>query len=311
MIQFYRHDEIDRARWDSCIHASHAATLFATYDFLSVANSGWAALVEDDYTAVMPLPLRSKHGLRYVYHPYYYTRLGIFSAKPVTCRSVSDFLQAVPKSVVSIDLNLNASVPDEAAVPAGNLKVSHQLDLNQPYEAICKGYSNNHKRNIKAAHSFGLSVDDTITAADVISLYRSSQRGNDRCVHMQDADYDIFLAICKMAQEGDAVDVWGVRDSDGALLAGAVFLHDNGRVWFWASGRDEGRADRKALFFLMDEYIRQHAGQPLLLDFNGSSTEGVARFYAGFGAQRYTFPSLSIVRNSWVKLFLKFYRKIK
>ena len=311
MIHFYRHDEIDRTRWDACIEASPAATLLASYDILSVANSDWSALIEDDYTAVMPLPWRSKFGLKYVYNPFYYTRLGIFSAKTITCELVTEFLQAIPKSFVSVDLNLNESVPEEAAVPNGHLKVSHRLDLNQPYEAICKGYGSNHKRNIKAARAFAPVIDENITAEQVIALYRSSRRGSDKSVKMTDVDYTIFLKACTIAKQQELTDVWGVRDNDGTLLAGAVFLRDHGRVWFWASGRDEERADRKAMFFLMDEYIRQHANQQLVLDFNGSSTESVARFYAGFGSEKYTFPALSIICARWAKPFLHLYRKIK
>jgi hypothetical protein len=311
MIRFCRHDEIDRARWDSCVEASLAATLFASFDFLSVANPDWAALIEDDYMAVMPLPWRRKHWLQYVYNPFYYTRLGIFSARPVTCELVTEFLQAVPRSFVSIDLNLNESVPGEAAVPDGHLKVSYRLDLNRPYEAICKGYGSNHKRNIKAARAFEPVIDESITSEEVIALYRGSRRGSGKSVRMQDVDYAIFLKVCEIAKERGLADVWGVRDSDGTLLAGAVFLRDHGRVWFWASGREEERADRKAMFFLMNEYIRRHANQQLGLDFNGSSTESVARFYAGFGSQRYTFPALSVICSSWAKPFLHLYRKIK
>lgn len=311
MIRFCRHDEIDRMRWDACIEASPAATLFASYDFLSVANPDWAALVEDDYVAVMPLPWRRKFGMKYVYNPFYFSRLGLFSAKPITCEIVTEFLQAVPKSFVSMDISLNESIPDEASIPKGYLKVSHRLDLNQPYEVICKGYGNNHKRNIKAARAFEPVIDESITSEEVIALYRSSRRGSGKSVRMQDVDYAIFLKVCEIAKERGLADVWGVRDSDGALLAGAVFLRDHDRVWFWASGRDEERADRKSMFFLMDEYIQKHAQQPLLLDFNGSSTESVARFYAGFGSQRYTFPALSVISNSWAKPFLHLYRKIK
>lgn len=311
MIRFYRHDEIDRTRWDACVETSPAATFFAEYDILSVANPEWAALVEDNYVAVMPLPWRRKHGLKYVYNPFYFTRLGVFSAKPIACELVAEFLQAVPKCFVSLDMNLNESVPDEAAVPGGHLKVSHRLDLNQPYEVICKGYGSNHRRNIKAARGFEPVIDQNIPAVEVIALYRSSRRGSGKSVRMQDADYAIFLNVCEIAKQRGLADVWGVRDSDGSLLAGAVFLRDHGRVWFWASGREEERADRKAMFFLMDEYIRQHANRPLLLDFNGSSTESVARFYAGFGSQRYTFPALSVIGNSWAKPFLYLYRKFK
>jgi hypothetical protein len=206
-------------------------------------------------------------------------------------------------------MNLNESNANEAAT---RLKVSHSLDLSSPYEKICQHYASNHKRNLKSARSFDLQLDTELTAEEVIAMYRSSSRGHSKEARMQDVDYDIFLKLCKIAQQQSILDVWGAREPDGTLLAGAVFLTDrNGRVWFWASGRDEGRADRKAMFFLMDEYIRQHASQPLKLDFNGSSTESVARFYAGFGGDRYNYPAISILHNPWLRPFLHLYRKIK
>ena len=308
MIHFLRHDEIDPVKWNRCVESSPAATWFAEYDILSVANPEWAALVEDDYTAVMPLPWRCKHGLRYVYNPFYYTRLGIFAASAVTPERVAAFVQAVPKAFVSIDLNLNESNPSEAA---NRLQVSHRLDLNQPYETLCQGFASNHKRNIKSARSFKPILDTELQSEEVVALYRSSSRGHSKEARMKDSDYNIFLNLCKIAKQKNLLDVWGAHDTDGTLLAGAIFLHDHNRLWFWASGRDEARADRKAMFFLMDEYIRQHAGQPLVLDFNGSSTESVARFYAGFGGERYTFPALSILHNPLTKPFLHLYRKIK
>lgn len=309
MIHFYRHDEIDPIKWDNCVAASVSTTWFAEYDILSVANPEWAALVKDDYTAVMPLPWRCKHGLRYVYNPFYYPRLGIFGGEEVTAEEVASFVRAIPKSFVSIDMNLNESNSNEAAT---RLKVSHVIDLSIPYEKIQQHYASNHKRNIKSARSFALQLDTELTAEEVIAMYRSSSRGHSKEVRMQDMDYDIFLKLCKIAQQHNILDVWGARETDGTLLAGAVFLRDrNRRVWFWASGRDEGRADRKAMFFLMDEYIQQHAHQPLELDFNGSSTESVARFYAGFGGERYEYPALSILHNPWLRPFLYLYRKIK
>lgn len=309
MIHFYQHDEIDPIKWNRCVAASISSTWFAEYEILSVANPEWAALVKDDYAAVMPLPWRCKHGLRYIYNPFYYPRLGIFGGEEITAEEVAHFVRAIPKSFVSIDMNLNESNVNEAAT---RLKVSYDLDLSSPYEVIRQYFSSNHKRNIKSARSFDLQLDTELAEEEVIAMYRSSSRGHSKEARMQDADYDIFLKLCKIARQYNILEVWGVREADGTLLAGAVFLTDrNGRVWFWASGRDEERANRKAMFFLIDEFIRQHADQPLDLDFNGSSTESVARFYAGFCGDRYEYASLSILHNPWLRPFLYLYRKIK
>jgi len=38
--------------------------------------------------------------------------------------------------------------------------------------------------------------------------------------------------------------------------------------------------------WLIDNFIRQNSGKPLILDFEGSNNEGLARFYGSFGSNR-------------------------
>ena len=311
MIRFYQHDEVDKAKWNRCVEASPAATVFADYDFLSVANPQWSALVMDDYAAVMPLPWRKKFGFRYVYNPFYCSRSGVFSGGIISPELVGAFVNAIPKSFVSVDLCLNEGISVNSAVPAGNVQVSHRLLLDQSYEALAHGFSSNHKRNIRSARGFDTQLDTELDVLEVVGLFRGSRRGQDKSVRMQERDYRIFAQMCDFARQRAALEVWGARDPDGTLLAGTVFLHDHQRLWFWASGRNENFADRRAMFFLMDECIRKYAGQPLVLDFNGSRTESVARFYAGFGAERYTYPALNFCNNLLLALPVKFYKFLR
>ena len=47
------------------------------------------------------------------------------------------------------------------------------------------------------------------------------------------------------------------------------------------------------------------------LDFNGSRTESVARFYAGFGTERYTYSALNFCNNKLLALPVRFYKLLK
>lgn len=310
MIKFYKHSEIDKESWNRCITTSSSSTIFADYDFLTLANPQWNALVEDDYQSVMPLPWRKKHGINYIYNPFFYSRLGIFSQKTCTPQLVRDFVCAIPKQYALVQINLNESNPEELISGKWYHQISHRLSLNDSYSSIYQNFASNHKRNIKSARGHFPSLDTDICLSDIIDLFRKN-RGKDRNIKIKDVDYGFFLRMSEYAQQHELLDLWGARDEDGRLLAGAVFLRDGNRIWFWFSGRDETQAHKKAMFFLMDEYILQHAQQPLSLDFNGSRNENVARFYAGFGGQKYTFPALAFCNSPLMKPIFKLTGKLK
>lgn len=310
MIKFHRHNDVDKEKWNRCITRSLSPTFFADYDFLSVANPEWAALIEDDYVAVMPLPWRKKRGLKYIYNPFFYSRLGIFASEAITDAKTAQFVAAIPRSFISAEVNLNEVTPVATLEGKWNCQVSHRLSLNDTYDAISRHFSSNHRRNIKAARSCSQQLCADLAISDIITLFRNN-RGKDRHIRIKEADYANFERMCEFAAARGLLEVWGSRSADGTLLAGMVFLRDGNRLWFWFSGRDERYADRKAMFFLMDEYIRQHAETQYILDFNGSKNENVARFYSGFGGEKYTFPALSVILNPLLKPALKIYRKIK
>ena len=311
MINFYKHNDIDKAKWNRCIASSSLPTFFADFDLLSIANPTWSALIEDDYLSVMPLPCRNKWKVSYIYSPFYISRLGIFSTQPITSAKVAEFVSAIPSRFQQVDLHLNEANPSDLISSKASVLISHRLDLNAPYEDIFGHYATNTKRNVKSARSQGLLLDTEIPVLDVISLFRTSSRAQDKAVRMADADYGCFLEMAELARQRGQLDTWGARAPDGQLIAGACFLKDAQRTWFWASGRNEELAHFKAMFFILDEYIRQHAHQPLVLDFNGSSNLNVARFYHQFGSEKYTCPALNFTRNGMLKPLIRIYKRMK
>ena len=56
---------------------------------------------------------------------------------------------------------------------------------------------------------------------------------------------------------------------------------------------------------LIDAFIKDHAGQDLILDFEGSDIPNLAFFYNGFGATEEIYPALKINKLPWYVRWLK------
>ncbi len=313
MIRFVHHADIDPKRWDDTILQSAFPTLFCTFNLLDIltGKDTWHALILDDYAYVMPLPARSKMGIHYVYSPFFISQIGIFSKKPVSAQIVSDFLNALPKSFKHIDLLMNTT-NDTSFIQAYTTElISHQLLLHDSYDTLFQHYRQNIKRNLKSAHKQQLSTSiNQLSVEDIVRLFREN-RGKQKEVHYQVHDYVLLLEAASYLQTLNCLEISGVHTSDGTPIAGALFVHDHNRYLFWFSGRDKQYADAKPMFFLLDEFIRKHALEKCLLDFNGSMNDNVARLYRGFGGQPYTISMINHSKQKQWQLLLKLYHLIR
>lgn len=63
------------------------------------------------------------------------------------------------------------------------------------------------------------------------------------------------------------------------------FLNQFNRLIFLSGQSSPEGFKLKSMFLLMDQIIKAHAKSKKILDFEGGSIDGVARFYKGFGAE--------------------------
>ena len=184
------------------------------------------------------------------------------------------------------------------------------MDLIGDYAGLRKNYSTNTRRNLVKAESEGLSVVKGIKPDDVIDLFRAN-RGKGIKV-LKDANYLKLKRLIYSCIYKGIGSVYGVYTESNILCAAGVFLTSHKKSVFIFSGlSDEGR-DKRAMFFLMDHFIREHSNKHLTLDFDGSNNEALARFYKGFGSTKIDF--MKIGRNTlplYLKIPFKFYRKMR
>jgi len=309
MIRFLENHNLDYKKWDECISASSNGIVYACSWYLDIVAPGWGALVEGDYNTVMPLPIRQKMGLEYVFHPFFVQQLGVFGQNCGNPKNVQAFVDAIPDRFKIIDANLNTHnrLEEEGKMRKG---VTHHLELIEPHDQIRGRYSENTLRNIKKAEKLGVYVAANGSPEELIASFRKN-KGKE--IHeLKDSDYQILQRLIYTGIHKGQASIEFAYTPENNFCAGAVFFETfNKSIFLFSSTTTEGRANG-AMSLLIDSYIKRTCGREIVLDFEGSKILGLARFYKSFGSKECVFLQIRKNRFPWmVKPFVKLYKFLR
>jgi hypothetical protein len=303
-LRYLHRHQIDTNKWDHCIDTAANGLIYASAVYLDHMTTTWDALVLGDYEAVMPLPVRKKWGIQYIYQPAFIASLGIFG-KQVSKELVEQFIHAIPNSFKLIDLRLNYGNNFSQLQGIARLHNNYTLSLDLPYEQLFKQYRENIRRNIKKAQQLGNRYATDIAVEEVVALARLQM---DHISDLKPTDYDNFIRLYHSLKQQNKAMACGVYTQSGELVASCVYFFSahtrSKRAYYILVGNHPNGRTLGASHFLIDRFIHDQAGQDVLLDFEGSDIRNLAFFYESFGAQREIYPSLWIDRLPWwVRLF--------
>lgn len=303
MIRYLSHTEIDRIRWDHCIGHSGNRLIYAFTWWLDIVSNGWDALVNDDYTVVMPLTWRKKAGILYLAQPLFTQQLGIFSTGQLTPAVVSAFLNAIPHKFRYTDIQLNWMNHLRHDGFGIHYRNNYTLDLSRSYDELTTGYHRNCRRNIQKASNAGFRVDAIDNLSDFIAFVGNNLENK---VHNLTKGMLPMLKIITQASLNNGTGVLkGVYNAGGKLMGAGWFVNNSNRCLFIVCASNAEGKQHQAMHLLIDNVIHTKAGNPVLLDFTGSNMPGVAYFNAGFGAVSSTYPSVRRNTLPWPLKLLK------
>jgi hypothetical protein len=302
MIQFLKHENIDKTKWDLCIEQSANSLVYGYSWYLDILAPNWHALVLNDYEAVMPLTGNRKLFIHYLYQPFFTQQLGVFYKNPETRDHLLPFLDAIPSMYRFVDINLN----DQNEIMSSSYKIRRRknfvLDLNHPHHDLTKHFDDHCKRNIKKSRKVTQSIQP-IDPAKAVAFYQKYKAVNTS--NVLPSDYENFLNVTLIAADKQLLLCRGVFSESEELLAVGIFLLHRGRIIYVLGGAsDEGR-EKRSMYCLFDDLILQFSNHALLLDFEGSEIPGIARFFKGFGAEKRPYFKLHINRLPWPFKWLK------
>jgi len=300
-IKYLPHNEVDKAKWDACITNAPNGLIYAYSFYLDCMAKNWDALIFDDYVAVMPLTWNKKFGFHYLYQPAFTASLGVFG-KNLTIKMIDDFIKSIPSKFKLIEISLNSGNFFGDSKGFSLLRSNYILQLDKPYEELYKVYRDNHKRNINKAFQSGGSLRKEVSIDEIIRLNKEQLQHIDGT---KPGDYPNFKKLYELLKNKGLAKTYTIVDPKNKILASAVFFFSHNRAYYIMVGNHPDGKTIGASHALIDAFIKDHANQNLILDFEGSDIRNLAFFYSGFGASEEIYPALKINKLPWYVRLVK------
>lgn len=263
-ILYITNDSLDFKKWDKCIKKAFNGDVFAYSWYLNIVAGQWNALVENDYEKVMPLPDRKFAGYPIISQPKLSGALGVFSTTTLNSEIINKFLDQVPSEYRYLKLKLNKHNYIESKDHNRDKKISFDLDLIKPYLKLKEKYPPLFKTLLNKAEDFSFRMAPSISIENIIQL---GQRTNPVKSFFHQEDLISRQLLVATAINNKMGQLCGVYDKDNELNALAFFVwsHQKASLVFYMLNKSKQRL--AALFFLIDDFIRNNSEKNLILHF--------------------------------------------
>lgn len=279
MIEYLKHEDIDREQWDGCIAGASFETIYPYSWYLDLVSPEWDGLVMGDYEMVMPLTHTRKYGLHFLLQPILAQQLGVFSLDAPKEFEMEDFLRSIPSHYMVVDICLNCQNMDLPRVTRHVHRVNYELDLRD----FATTYSTNTRRNLQKGREYPFEFREIGMETYLDLKYSSGEAVPVSREYLQ----RLFVGLSEL-KRAEACGLY----LEGELHAAAILGYANSRVIYMNGCSSSAGKDTRAMFVLMDRLINHSRERFPLFDFEGSNLPGVARFFEGFGAFETSYPRI-------------------
>lgn len=276
-INYLKQADIDKTKWDYCVENAINCMVYGMSWYLDEVCENWDGLILGDYQAVMPLPWKSKFGIKYIYHPFFSQQLGVFFQNQKH-NQVDEFIKHIPLKFMKVELSLNAM--NEANSLLTTKRINFVLNINSGYPELYKAFNENTKRNIKKGEKNYSRIREDISISDFLTLKKQNS-----ITRLSDHQYDILKNLFTVLIQKKHAKIIGVSNEENKLQAAALFVSFKNRIIYLFSASSEAGKNNSAMFAVVNKVIKENSGENKVLDFEGSMIEGIARFFQGFGAE--------------------------
>lgn len=301
MIKLVSRKELNVEKYNDCIQNSIQSNVFGFSWYLDETVERWSVLVLNDYEAVMPIPLRKKFLITYVYIPFWILELGIYS-KDV--EDENEFLIELFSEFRFVESRLNSKNSFSMFENCQFERTFQYLSLDDSYESIYSNYRRDRRKDLNRAKKNDLVEKWNDDPMQLINLYRDNV--GKRVAKIKEIDYIRLHKIMRVCIEKNLGQILSVYNKNNELVASGFFTKYKGKVVILASSTNFKNRKNGANTFLIDRAIYKYQAQYSIFNFGGSSMKNIAQYFYSFGAETERFL---LLKNNRLPRVLKLFKR--
>ena len=257
-IRIIQREDIDKVKWNSCVHYAEKGNPFGYLWFLDNISKDWFGIVEDDYHSVMPV-FKSKNfwGKTKFASPELLPFFQLYSVNVLSFKRVKAIMDLALTEVSGLDLK-NAFVgfldPEQAKIKQSKHEIDI-LNIGTNYTALLNDFS----EELKAVEH-NLALDkytlNSIKIEEAAEFMASSHR-------LKDKEKYTLMRLFYNAQQRQLGQVFALQDTNREILGLDFYFFSHGKmISFLPSITKAGKAiNAEAIIFT--RLLKRFAGQPL------------------------------------------------
>jgi len=292
LIQLLTNQQIDKKKWDECLHACPQNNLYANSWYLDLVCPNWKGIVYEQnqkYSAIMPVPVIEKYFFEIVRQPLFCQQVGFFSQNEAL---LDDFLQVLSQKFRYIPkycLNVK-NFSEKIALPFQTQKnYTHHLDLSQNYEQIYKGYHADRRYRLRKA-----TASEIIESLDIESLIQLFREDTAKKISggVSEKAYSLLRTIFSELTKRNLAKLFYTK-KNGQITSGIlVVFYQNQLIYLFNAAPEKFRKD-DGRTLLLDHIFRKYAQSDFIFDFESPKKPQICSFYESFGAKPMPFWEIS------------------
>ncbi|MCX7955411.1 MAG: hypothetical protein N3A01_09535 [Bacteroidales bacterium] len=304
-INFLENHQIDKSKWDFNLSLCPDKDIYGCAWYLDIICPNWKAIVLNDYDIFFPVFEKKKFFLKYLLQPVFVQQISIYSKNEVASKIINDIFDLLQRKYLFIYLHIRNNIVNKVNTENVYLKerANYVIDLNNDYSKVYRNYNENTKRNIKKAEKNSIVIK--INSENPEALLKFWKKYLQEKVALKNYYYNRIYLLLKKGIEKSSVMNYVAYNEEGKIIAFSSFFYEFNKVYYlFACSNDEGK-EKRAMFKIIDSFLKNNSGKNLLLSFEGSVIENIARFFKGFGAVNEVYFSYFWTKFSLLKNIIK------
>ncbi|MEZ4884170.1 MAG: hypothetical protein R3E32_05460 [Chitinophagales bacterium] len=306
---FLRRNEINEVLWNQFIEASPQGCIYFYTWYLDIVCPNWSAIVignENNWNALIPLPVSQKMGISYALQPLFAQYLGVLF-RPQTGKMVTQWsnkkswceaiIRCLPSSLKLF--NFTFSPQFDYPIPFYwkdyqiTNKYTYWLSLKPSLPTLQQNFRTSVRKAILKCEKAGIRHHITSDIHHIIQFAKKQKQ------FLADIHYEKLPVLWEVLQEKGKGLAIEMRDTQGKLHTGGLFLKDKNR-WinlFGCNANPDSKAIGAGAAMLAQAILMAKEAGMEYFDFEGSMLEGVERFYRNFGGN--PIPYIQVSKNTF------------